>query len=156
QVLLPLPTTDEAGPEGPNSEHLARLGLKVAHPDAAHPLLEKLGATPSSPRAILTTPQVRSAVAASLDAEERWGEGFGAGLDPDTLAEIVLALVRDADLAPGDEPWLAALALSDEDGELAPAGELVLPGSPFEQVIRPGELAACDAELAGRWGEQPL
>ncbi|MEU3353462.1 molecular chaperone Hsp90 [Streptomyces sp. NPDC037389] len=158
QVLLPLPATDEAGPEAEasNSEHLARLGLKVAHPDAAHPLLEKLGATPSSPRAILTTPQVRSAVATSLDAEESWDEGFGEGLDPDTLAEIVLALVRDADLAPGDEPWLAALALPDEDGELAPAGELVLPGSPFEQVIRPGELAACDAELAGRWGEQPL
>ncbi|WP_229356700.1 molecular chaperone Hsp90 [Streptomyces sp. UNOB3_S3] len=156
QVLLPLPPADATGPEAeaPNSERLARLGLKVAHPDAAHPLLEKLGATPSSPRAILTTPQVRAAVAASLDAGEVWDDEET--LDSEALAEIVLALVRDADLAPGDEPWLAALALPDEDGELAPAGELVLPGSPFEQVIRPGELAACDAELAGRWGEQPL
>ena len=68
----------------------------------------------------------------------------------------MLALVRDAGLEPGDEPWLGALALPDEDGELAPAGELVFPGSPFEQVIREGELAACDAELADRWGEQPL
>ncbi|MFI9721389.1 sacsin N-terminal ATP-binding-like domain-containing protein [Streptomyces sp. NPDC052396] len=146
QVLLPPADQAEAG-------RLARLGLKVVHPDAAHPLLEKLGATPSSPRAILTTPQVRAAVAASLDEGEIWDED---ALGHDELAETVLALVRDADLAPGDEPWLAALALPDEDGELAPAGELVLPGSPFESVIRHGELAACDAELAERWGEQPL
>ncbi|WP_058045793.1 sacsin N-terminal ATP-binding-like domain-containing protein [Streptomyces roseifaciens] len=146
QVLLP-------PPDGADSERLSRLGLKVAHPDAAHPLLEKLGATPSSPRAVLTTPQVRAAVAASLDADEVWDED---ALDADALAELVLGLVRDADLAPGDEPWLGALALPDEDGELAPAGELVLPGSVFERVIRPGELAACDAALAERWGEQPL
>ncbi|GGX84461.1 sacsin N-terminal ATP-binding-like domain-containing protein [Streptomyces hiroshimensis] len=146
QVLLP-------PPDGTDSERLSRLGLKVAHPDAAHPLLEKLGATPSSPRAVLTTPQVRAAVAASLDADEVWDED---ALDADALAEVVLGLVRDADLAPGDEPWLGALALPDEDGELAPAGELVLPGSAFERIIRPGELAACDAALAERWGAQPL
>ncbi|ARZ68461.1 molecular chaperone Hsp90 [Streptomyces albireticuli] len=146
QVLLPLPDAGDA-------ERLTRLGLKVAHPDAAHPLLEKLGATPAVPRAILTTPQVRAAVAASLDADEIWDED---ALDADALADVVLTLVRDADLAPGDEPWLGALALPDEDGELAPAGELVLPGSPFARVVRPGELAACDAALAERWGEQPL
>ncbi|MEU5094048.1 molecular chaperone Hsp90 [Streptomyces sp. NPDC020996] len=150
QVLLPVP--DVAGID---PEVLARLGLKVAHPDAAHPLLEKLGALPATPRAVLTTPQVRAAVAASLDDE--------GGLDwerdaPDAeeLADLVLALVRDAGLLPGDEPWLGALALPDEDGELAPAGELVLPGSPFAQVVREGELAAVDAELAEKWGEQPL
>ncbi|MEV5506343.1 sacsin N-terminal ATP-binding-like domain-containing protein [Streptomyces orinoci] len=146
QVLLPPADTAEAA-------RLSRLGLKVVHPDAAHPLLEKLGATPAAPRAILTTPQVRAAVAGSLDEGEIWDED---ALTTDELIETVLTLVRDAALAPGDEPWLAALALPDEDGELAPAGELVLPGSPFESVIRPGELAACDAELAERWGEQPL
>ncbi|GAA3050090.1 hypothetical protein GCM10020000_33490 [Streptomyces olivoverticillatus] len=112
QVLLP--PADATG-----SERLSRLGLKVAHPDAAHPLLEKLGATPASPRAILTTPQIRAAVAASLDAEDAWYED-GEGIDGDTLVEVVLTLVRDAGLAPGDEPWLAALALPDEDGEPAP------------------------------------
>ncbi|MER7758801.1 molecular chaperone Hsp90 [Streptomyces sp. NPDC097619] len=144
QVLLPGPETPEA---------LARLGLKVAHPEAAHPLLEKLGALPASPRAVLTTPQVRAAVAGSLDAGEVWDEDAP---DPEELAEIVLGLVRDAGLEPGDEPWLGALALPDEDGELAPAGELVLPGSAFASVMREGELALCDAELAERWGEQPL
>ncbi|MFG2598778.1 sacsin N-terminal ATP-binding-like domain-containing protein [Streptomyces sp. NPDC048462] len=149
QVLLPLPDALT----GQVLDRLARLGLKVAHPDAAHPLLEKLGALPATPRAVLTTPQVRAAVAGSLDAGEIWDED---ALDGDELAETVLTLVRDADLVPGDEPWLGALALPDEDGEPAPAGELVLPGSPFAAVMREGELALCDEELAERWGEQPL
>lgn len=144
QTLLPMADTPP---------QLARLGLKVVHPDAAHPLLEKLGALPATPRAVLTTPQVRAAVAGSLDAGEVWDED---ALDADELAETVLALVRDAGIEPGDEPWLGALALPDEDGELAPAGELVLPGSPFASVMREDELALCDAELAERWGEQPL
>ncbi|MET9764627.1 molecular chaperone Hsp90 [Streptomyces sp. NPDC006372] len=150
QVLLPSAEAARIDPEV-----LARLGLKVAHPDAAHPILEKLGALPATPRAVLTTPQVRAAVAASLDDEGgvNWEED---GLDAEELADTVLALVRDAGLEPGDEPWLGALALPDEDGEPAPACELVYPGGPFAQVMREGELAAVDAELAGKWGEQPL
>ncbi|MER5204862.1 molecular chaperone Hsp90 [Streptomyces sp. NPDC002825] len=146
QVLLPQDRTPA---------ELTRLGLKVAHPDAAHPLLEKLGALPATPRAVLTTPQVRAAVAASLDAGEIWDEDADAP-DAEELADTVLALVRDAELGPGEEPWLGALALPDEDGELSPAGELVLPGSAFAAVMREDELAFVDAELASRWGEQPL
>jgi hypothetical protein len=150
QVLLP--TSD-----GPliDAEVLARLGLKVAHPAAAHPLLEKLGALPATPRAVLTTPQVRAAVAASLDDDGgmSWEEDTP---DAEELADTVLALVRDAGLEPGEEPWLGALALPDEEGELVPAGELVLPGSPFAQVMREDELAFVDADLAAKWGEQPL
>ncbi|MFE0518567.1 sacsin N-terminal ATP-binding-like domain-containing protein [Streptomyces sp. NPDC058954] len=150
QVLLPSPDAARIDPEV-----LARLGLKVAHPDAAHPLLEKLGALPATARAVLTTPQVRAAVAASLDDDGGidWEQDAP---DAEELADTVLALVRDAGLEPGDEPWLGALALHDEDGELVPAGELVLPGSPFHQVMREDELACVDAELAERWGEQPL
>lgn len=44
QILLPTPDAVRIDPE-----ILARLGLKVAHPDAAHPLLEKLGALPRPP-----------------------------------------------------------------------------------------------------------
>ncbi|MFF2846986.1 sacsin N-terminal ATP-binding-like domain-containing protein [Streptomyces sp. NPDC058001] len=156
QILLPAPGVSGADDlTGPAS--LARLGLKVAHPDAVHPLLEKLGALPATPRSVLTTPQVRAAVAASLD-DDTWAldeDGTGA-LGADELAEVVLALVRDAGLEPGDEPWLGALALADESGELAPAGELVLPGSAFASVLREGEIEAVDGELADRWGEQPL
>ncbi|MER5312242.1 molecular chaperone Hsp90 [Streptomyces sp. NPDC002773] len=146
QVLLPQDRTPA---------ELTRLGLKVAHPEAAHPLLEKLGALPATPRAVLTTPQVRAAVAASLDAGEIWDED-GDALDADELADTVLALVRDAELDPGEEPWLGALALPDDEGELSPAAELVLPGSPFAAVMREDELAYVDADLAARWGEQPL
>ncbi|MBT2466623.1 molecular chaperone Hsp90 [Streptomyces sp. ISL-66] len=143
-ILLP-------GPDTPES--LGRLGLKVAHPDAVHPLLEKLGALPASPRAILTTPQVRAAVAASLDAGEIWDED---ALDPDELADIVLGLVRGAELSPGDEPWLGALALPDEDGEPTPAGELLLPGSPLASVIREDEIPYVDADLVARWDARTL
>jgi len=150
QVLLPSPEAASLDPEV-----LTRLGLKVAHPDAAHPLLEKLGALPATPRAVLTTPQVRAAVAASLDDEGgvNWEEDV---LDAEELADTVLGLVRDAGLDAGDEPWLGALALPDEDGELSPAGELVFPGGPFAQVMREDELAAVDAELADKWGPDPL
>ncbi|MFE0918252.1 sacsin N-terminal ATP-binding-like domain-containing protein [Streptomyces nigra] len=150
QVLLPTPGGTSVAPEV-----LARLGLKVAHPDAAHPLLEKLGALAATPRAVLTTPQVRAAVAASLDDDGAmdWEQDVP---DAEELADTVLALVRDAGLEPGDEPWLGALALPDEDGELTAAGELVLPGSAFAEVMREGELPFVDREMAERWGEQPL
>ncbi|MEU1053140.1 sacsin N-terminal ATP-binding-like domain-containing protein [Streptomyces sp. NPDC005876] len=150
QVLLPTPDAPALDPEV-----LSRLGLKVAHPDAAHPLLEKLGALPATARAVLTTPQLRAAVAASLDdaGPANWEED---ALDAEELADTVLGLVRDAGLEPGEEPWLGALALPDEDGELSPAGELVYPGGPFARVMREGELAAVDAELAERWGPDPL
>ncbi|GHH69071.1 hypothetical protein GCM10018793_00970 [Streptomyces sulfonofaciens] len=162
-VLLPLPASGAGYEPSPGETTaasagvLTRLGLKVAHPDAAHPLLEKLGALPASPRAVLTTAQVRAAVAASMD-EDDWFPGADEARRPDAeeLAEVVLGLVRDAGLEPGDEPWLGALALPDEDGEPAPAGELVVPGSPFAQVIREGELAEVDAELAARWGARTL
>ncbi|MFC9927239.1 sacsin N-terminal ATP-binding-like domain-containing protein [Streptomyces sp. NPDC127190] len=151
QVLLPTPDGARL-----DADVLGRLGLKVAHEDAAHPLLEKLGALPATPRAVLTTPQVRAAVAASLDEDGGIGGWEEDAPDAEELADTVLSLVRDAGLEPGDEPWLGALALPDEDGELAPAGELVYPGSAFARVIREGELAAVDQELAERWGEQPL
>ncbi|WP_330261717.1 sacsin N-terminal ATP-binding-like domain-containing protein [Streptomyces sp. NBC_00539] len=159
---LPVPLADGRTAIGPRHillpgadtpASLARLGLKVAHPDAAHPLLEKLGALPATPRAVLTTPQVRAAVAASLDAGEIWDED---ALDADELAEVVLALVRDAALEPGDEPWLGALALPDEDGEPTPAGELLLPGSPLASVVREDEIPYLDAGFAERWDARTL
>ncbi|MFE7034173.1 sacsin N-terminal ATP-binding-like domain-containing protein [Streptomyces sp. NPDC057621] len=160
QVLLPTAdgataTATTATTAGAAPDALARLGLKVAHPDAVHPLLEKLGALPATARAVLTTPQVRAAVAGSLD-DDRGAWDDDTTPDAEELADTVLALVRDADLEPGDEPWLGALALPDDEGELVPAGELVLPGSPFAQVMREDELASVDPELAERWGEQPL
>ncbi|MEU9831533.1 hypothetical protein AB0D67_08320 [Streptosporangium sp. NPDC048047] len=94
---------------------LGPLGLRVVHPEAAHPLLLRLGAAEATPRTVLEDPLTRSAVAESLD-----------GPDPEPVAQAVLALVDAAGLVPGDAPWLSELALRGSDGELYPAGELLL------------------------------
>ena len=105
-------------------ETLAPLGLRVVHPDAVFPdLLTRLGARPATVATILADDRVRAAVADSIDAD-----------DPEPLAEAVLALVAAAGTRPGEEPWLAELALPTED-DWYPAGELVVPGSPLVRVF---------------------
>jgi hypothetical protein len=122
------------------------LGLRVVHPDAAHPVLERLGAQPATARGTLADDRVRAAVQASLDEE-----------DPAPVADAVLALVAGAKPAPGELPWLAELALPGDDGDWYPAGELLLPGSPLERVVTAdapyGRVAA---DLAARWGTETL
>ncbi|MCX9192683.1 molecular chaperone Hsp90 [Carbonactinospora thermoautotrophica] len=131
--------------EGVDPATLAPLRLRIVHPEAAHPLLERLGAVRATPRAVLADPDVRAAVAHSDEAE-----------DPLEIAEAVLGLVRAADLAHGEEPWLADLTLRDAAGEYAAAGELMLPGSPIEKVVEPGALGLVDPGLVERWGEAVL
>jgi hypothetical protein len=103
---------------------LAPLGLRVVHPEAAHPLLARLGAVEATPRGMLTDPAVRAAVEASYEEEDPW-----------PVADAVLSLVAAARLRPGDEPWLADLALPGDDDEWYPAGELLLPGGPLATVV---------------------
>ncbi len=105
---------------------LAPLGLRVVHPQAASPLLLRLGATPAEPRALLDDPRVRAAVEAALDED-----------DPAPVADAVLGLVAGAGVRPGELPWLAALPLPDVAGEWRPAGELLLPGGPLAAVVDP-------------------
>jgi hypothetical protein len=141
-VLLPelsataAPPSAEALAGGPadGSAALAGLalpGLHLAHPDAVHPLLARLGATPADPAILLDHPALRAAVERSVEDAE-------AGLDSAPLAEAVLALVAAAGAAP---EALAALALPDADGRPARADELMLP----DAVLRP--LLADDAPL---------
>ena len=111
---------------------LALPGLHIAHPDAVHPLLARLGATPADPAALLEHPALLAAVERSVDDAE-------AGLDTAPLAEAVLALVEAG--GPATEA-LAALALPDADGVPARADELMLP----DAALRP--LLADDAPLA--------
>jgi len=132
---LPVPLADGRlvrGPRGlllpgPGLEHpgrLALLGLRVVHPGAVHPLLARLGATEATPRGVLADPAVRAAVAASCDEE-----------DPGPVADVVLSLVAAAHLRPGEQPWLADLALPGADDEWYAAGELLLPGGPLAEVV---------------------
>jgi hypothetical protein len=151
---LPVPLADATLVRGPRGRLLpsadldpalpARLGLRVIHPEAAHPLLERLGAVPAGPRSVLTDRAVRLAVAA---AGEEPDDG-----DPGGVVDAVLGLVAAAGLTPGEELWLAELPLPDDAGELVPARELVLPGSPLAEVVVADEAPRVAVDLLERWG----
>ncbi|MFL6053703.1 MAG: sacsin N-terminal ATP-binding-like domain-containing protein [Actinoallomurus sp.] len=149
---LPVPLADGRTVRGPRGllvtdpEGLDALGLRVVHPEAAHPLLLRLGAVEAGPRAVLTDPATRAAVAASYDEE-----------DPEPISHAVLTLVSRAHLRPGEEPWLAELALPGDDGELYPAGELLLPGAPLANVIaEDAPFGVADPDLVERYGAEVL
>ncbi len=137
-VLLP-------GPDVPATV-LTALGLRVAHPAAARPLLRLLGAVETTPRSVLEHPRVQAAVAASYDAE-----------DPAPVADAVLELARTAGLTAGEMPGLAELALPGDDGEWYPAGELLLPGGPLAAVMAgDAPFGRVDPTLVDRWGSDVL
>ncbi|MEV4006901.1 hypothetical protein [Actinomadura sp. NPDC049753] len=132
--------------DGVDPAGLDVLGLRFVHPDAVHPLLARLGAVEAGPRAVLADAAVRAAVEESFDAD-----------DPDAVAEAVLGLVAAAHADPGDEPWLAELALPGDDGELYPAGELLLPESPLREIMADdAPFGVVDAEVLERWGAETL
>ncbi|MCW2572817.1 MAG: hypothetical protein JWO88_2875 [Frankiales bacterium] len=128
---LPVPLSDGLMAGGPRgllvadaAIDLSALGLRVVHPDAAHPLLLRLGAIEAQPRALLEDPRVRAAVEAAEDEE-----------DPEPIVQAVLGLVGAADVRAGELPWRAALPLLGSEGEWRPAGELLLPGGSLAQVV---------------------
>ncbi|HEY6492192.1 MAG TPA: hypothetical protein VIZ43_02895 [Trebonia sp.] len=162
---LPVPLADGRlvrGPRGlllpgPGLEHadrLAVLGLRVVDPEAAHPLLARLGAVEATPRSALEDPATRAAVANSYDG------AVEAGYDddsPERLADAVLGLVAALGVAPGEYPWLADLALPGEDGDWYPAGELLLPGAPLAGLLADdAPFGTVDAGLVERHGADPL
>jgi hypothetical protein len=125
---------------------LGVLGVRVADPVAAHPLLLSLGATDAGARGLLELPQVQEAVEASYDQD-----------DPTTTAEAVLALVSAAGTDSVELPWLAELALPDAEGDWRPAGELLLPGGAMASLVASdsgfGRVADSAVE---RWGADAL
>ncbi|WP_326826153.1 sacsin N-terminal ATP-binding-like domain-containing protein [Streptosporangium sp. NBC_01756] len=125
---------------------LAPLGLRVVHPDAAHPLLLRLGAGEATPRTVLEDPLTHAAVEQSLDSPEA-----------EPVAQAVLALVEAAGLTAGEAPWLAALALRGTDGELYPAGELLLAdGSLAGLLDEETHFGTASPELVERYGPRVL
>ncbi|HET6755456.1 MAG TPA: hypothetical protein VFH23_16070 [Jiangellaceae bacterium] len=137
-VFLP---TDEVGPAS-----LVQLGLRVAHPEAAHPLLRKLGAVDATPAVVLRSPALQAAVAALADDEVDAGAAAGP-------VDVVLDLVAAAGIESDAEPWLARLPLSDATGEPVAAGELLLPDSAVLDLldIEPAEHTVA-ADVVRRWG----
>lgn len=125
--------------DGPVPE-LAELA-RLVHPEAAHPLLARLGARRAGPRELLE--ELRAAVAGSCEEP-----------DPsvrDRLAATVLGLVERAGLAVGELPWLAELALPGPGGQAWPAGDLVLAGGRLDGVVDvSGPLGLLDPDAARR------
>ncbi|MFC4562794.1 sacsin N-terminal ATP-binding-like domain-containing protein [Nocardiopsis mangrovi] len=121
-LLAPAPDTFGTGALDPAA--LAPLGLRIVHPDAVDELLTRLGAVEANAAAVLTDPRTRAAVEASLDAD-----------DPDDIAAPVLHLAAASSTTVADAPWLAELALRDDEGGYSVAGELLLPGSPLLDIL---------------------
>ena len=162
---LPVPLADGRLVRGPrglllpgqgleHADRLAVLGLRVVHPEAAHPLLARLGAVEATPRSVLEDPATRAAVKNSYDS------AVEAGYDDDSpqrVADAVLGLLAALDVAPGEYPWLAELALPGDDGDWYPAGELLLPGAPLAAVIaEDAPFGTVGADLVERHGAEAL
>ncbi|MER6946624.1 hypothetical protein ABT294_21590 [Nonomuraea sp. NPDC000554] len=125
---------------------LAPLGLRIVHPEGAHPLLLRLGAAEATPRTVLEDPLTKAAVSESLDSP-----------DPEPVARAVLSLVEAAGLVPGEAPWLAELALRGADGELYPAGELMLADGELAGLLEPDtHLGVAASELEEAYGARVL
>ncbi|MFC4377238.1 sacsin N-terminal ATP-binding-like domain-containing protein [Nocardia halotolerans] len=96
--------------------HWARL----AHPEATHPLLGRLGARSASADDLLTDPALREL----LEYDPA---------DPDTVTAVLhLAPFAATEALP---VWLGLLELPTDTGELRPADELLLPGAPLAEVL---------------------
>jgi hypothetical protein len=117
-----------------HGDELALLGVDVVHPEAEHPLLERIGARPFEATAVLDDAFVRRVE----NAVE---------LDPVDARQMVVAaasLLAGSGVAPGQLLPLAKLPVPTDDGSWAPAGSVVLPGSGL------GAVAADDVpRLAG-------
>ena len=162
---LPVPLADGRlvrGPRGlllpgPGLEHaggLAVLGLRLVDPEAAHPLLARLGAVEATPRSVLEDPATRTAVENSGDsaAEAAYDDD-----SPRRLADVVLGLLARLEVEPGEYPWLAELALPGADGDWYAAGELLLPGAPLADVLAgDASFGTASEELVERHGAGPL
>jgi hypothetical protein len=153
---LPVPLADRrlvVGPRGlllptpeVSADTLLSLGLRAVDPEAVHALLTMLGAVEATPRAVLDDPAVHAAVVASYD------DGADAA-----FADGVLRLVAAAGVRAGELPWLADLALLGADGEVYPAGELLLPDGPLAGVVKSDAPFGIVAdELVTRWGADVL
>ncbi|MGW6695147.1 sacsin N-terminal ATP-binding-like domain-containing protein [Rhodococcus sp. NPDC054953] len=138
-AAIPVPLTDGRTVTGPRTTLLGHdLGaagrgvdwIRLVHPDAAHPLLTRLGATTVGVLDVLGDPALRERI--EYDDDGWLDDRDGAATE---LVDVVLPLVAAA-AGQGPLPgWLGALPLPDEAGDLRPADELLLPGAPLAAVL---------------------
>ncbi len=115
---------------------LVAWGLRVVHPDAAHPVLERLGAQRVDAAALTLNPMLRDRV---LDGDE-------------DAAAVLCDLVAAAPTVTGPS-WWSEVLLPAADGEPVPARELVLPDSPAADWFDPDVLPCVDGAAVTRWGD---
>lgn len=159
-LLLPLAgALDPGGPVADAVAVLGRWGVRLVAPAAAHEALERLGATPADPAALLAHPGVRQAVLDQADEDDL--------AVAEEVSDAVLAVVRaaldDAGSAagpaapvPADRAVLGLVTLRAVDGEPTPAHGLVLPGSIAERLLDARVLATVDQAAVERWGARTL
>jgi hypothetical protein len=146
---LPVPLVDGRTVPGPRGVLIADIdlssmeGVNVVHPDAVHPLLERLGARRGGAEELLASMIAR--VEHSLEDAE-------SGLANEGLANTVLRLVSEAGVRPGEHPWLGALALRAADGDWRRADELALPNTRFLAVLdKDSPIGVLADDIAGQW-----
>ncbi|KAA8886920.1 ATP-binding protein [Nocardia colli] len=118
--------------------HWARL----VHPEAAHPLLARLGARSATAEDLLSEPDLRAELEDHPD-------------DADTIDAVLrLAVLADPAALPA---WLSLIELPDVDGELRPADELLLPDAPLrELLVEDSPFSAIDPAVVEGYGAQAL
>lgn len=171
--------------DAPHLAGIARaLGVRVVHPDVAHPLLERAGAASTTPQGLLADPAVRStALAAAEDVlDDADAEHLGAvlsapstagtsssdtvsdpggwepsALDDPTSAEVVMAVLELVRLAA--ESGSADLPFWLGELPVVADGDVV----PLREAALPGTWAAEHVDLAlvrddvvERWGSAAL
>ncbi|NLE80071.1 MAG: ATP-binding protein [Rhodococcus sp.] len=158
---IPVPLSDGRTVTGPRTVLLGddlAAGIvvewaRVVHPDAAHPLLTRLGATAATATDLLSDPALHARIE-DLDSNE--------DLDNDNddaateLVDTVLALAGSAD--PGQlPPWLGQLPIPDSVGDLRCADELLLPEAPLATVLdADSPFGVVSSDLVARVGSTAL
>jgi len=121
--------------------------LRLVHPDAAHPLLARLGAVAADADALSTDP-------ALLQLFEDFREDLEDS-EPDRdelreLADLALTLAAESSTAGG---LFDAVVLTDAEGGAWPASELLAPGAALAAVLAPD----ADLPMMGvEWLSYPL
>ncbi|QHE67898.1 hypothetical protein GFS60_01412 [Rhodococcus sp. WAY2] len=152
---IPVPLSDGRTVTGPRTVLLGHdigdvLGVdwtRLVHPEAAHPLLSRLGAKTATAVDLLSDPALRAEIEDLEDDDVVAAE---------ELSTVVLALAAHAE--PGALPsWVGELLLPDIDGELRGADELLLPGAPLAAVlVDDSPFASVNPAFAERVGETAL
>ncbi|MDQ4102762.1 MAG: hypothetical protein M3186_03240, partial [Actinomycetota bacterium] len=151
---LPVPLADGRTVTGPRGvllgdvDGVVPVELRLVHPDAAHSVLERLGARPVGAAELLDA--LRPAVERSVDDAEDGADFIG-------FARVVLSLAGRLGEPAGARPWLGALALPDDTGAPRRADELVLPDGALRGLLAvDAPLGVLDAAVVTEHGAAAL